>query len=66
MNRDSSAGMTRRQALRQSGTGLGMLGLVGLLGDAGLLGQALAATAADGGTGPRTSRPGPSTSSTST
>ena len=33
--------MTRRQALRQAGTGLGMLGLVGLLGDAGLLGHGI-------------------------
>jgi hypothetical protein len=32
--------MTRRQALRQSGTGLGVLGLVALLSDSGLLGQA--------------------------
>ena len=29
---------TRRQALRQMGTGLGMLGLYGVLGDARLLG----------------------------
>lgn len=43
--------MTRRQALRQAGTGLGMLGLVGLLQDAGLLGQPSAAAArAQGGT----------------
>jgi hypothetical protein len=32
--------LTRRQALRQAGTGLGMLGLVGLLSDAGFLGHA--------------------------
>jgi len=50
MNRDLRFGMTRRQALRQSGTGLGMLGLVGLLGDAGLLGTAPAATTPTGGT----------------
>jgi hypothetical protein len=41
-----AAGMTRRQALSRTGTGLGMLGLVGLLGDAGLLGQAAAGTGA--------------------
>jgi hypothetical protein len=34
--------MTRRQALRQTGTGLGMLGLAALLNDAGLLGIASA------------------------
>src|SRR5262245_31358845 len=38
MNRQSPITMTRRQALRQAGTGLGLLGLVGLLQDAGLLG----------------------------
>jgi hypothetical protein len=37
--------MTRRQALRRTGTGLGMPGLVGLLNDAGVLGSASAATA---------------------
>src|SRR5437763_802857 len=35
--------LTRRDMLRQSGTGLGMLGLAGLLADAGLLGTAHAA-----------------------
>ena len=35
-------GMTRRQALCQAGTGLGMLGLFGLLGDTGYLGKAAA------------------------
>ena len=44
MTPDAAMESTRRQALRQAGTGLGMLGLVGLLGDAGLLGQALAAS----------------------
>ena len=69
-----SAAMTRRQALCQAGTGLGMLGLVGLLGDAGLLGQAprrgrrpaAPSRRTRWRPGPRTSRPGPSTSSTST
>src|SRR5262249_1818735 len=44
MNCDFSTGMTRRQALRQSGTGLGMLGLVSLLGAVGILGEVLAPT----------------------
>src|SRR5262245_38962803 len=35
--------LTRREMLRRSGTGLGMLGLAGLLADAGLLGTARAA-----------------------
>lgn len=35
---------TRREMLRRSGTGLGMLGLAGLLADAGLLGTAHAAS----------------------
>ena len=39
MNREFPIAMTRRQALCQAGTGLGMLGLVGLLQDAGLLGD---------------------------
>src|SRR5271165_1092852 len=38
MNRNHASMMTRRQALCQTGTGLGMVGLVGLLHDAGLLG----------------------------
>jgi hypothetical protein len=55
MNRDLSTGITRRQALSQCGTGLGMLGLVGLLGDAGLLGEARAATSPTGGTSAKNS-----------
>ena len=46
MNRELPNAMTRRQALCQAGTGLGMLGLVGLLQDAGLLGRSSAAEAA--------------------
>lgn len=41
--------MTRRQALCQAGTGLGMLGLVGLLQDAGFLRPQAAVAAAAGG-----------------
>ena len=42
-------GTTRREALCQVGTGLGMLGLFGLLGDSGYLGRAAAAAdVADG------------------
>ena len=40
MTRNAVHGISRRQALRQAGTGLGMLGLVGLLSDAGLSGHA--------------------------
>ena len=40
MNHDPFSGTTRREALCQMGTGLGMLGLFGLLGDAGSLGKA--------------------------
>src|SRR5947209_10563768 len=36
--------ITRREMLRRSGTGLGMLGLAGLLADTGLLGTAHAAS----------------------
>jgi hypothetical protein len=50
MTRDVANGISRRQALRQAGTGLGMLGLVGLLNDAGLLGTIKAdSTASTGG-----------------
>ncbi|MFO0890552.1 MAG: DUF1501 domain-containing protein [Isosphaeraceae bacterium] len=42
--------MSRRQALRRAGTGLGMLGLVGLLGDAGFLARAEADTTGAAGT----------------
>src|SRR5208283_3791323 len=45
MNRNHASMMTRRQALRQAGTGLGMVGLVGLLHDAGLLGPVTAEAA---------------------
>ena len=38
MNHDPLRKTTRREALCQAGTGLGMLGLFGLLGDAGYLG----------------------------
>jgi hypothetical protein len=41
--------MTRREALCQAGTGLGMLGLFGLLGDAGYVGTAAAAGDSVGG-----------------
>jgi hypothetical protein len=43
MNRQSPTAMTRRRALCQAGTGLGMLGLVGLLHDADLLGRSAGA-----------------------
>ena len=42
MNHGMPWGMTRRKALCQAGTGLGMLGLCGLLGDSGYLGTAAA------------------------
>src|SRR5262249_56892261 len=45
MNHDPLRATTRREAVCQMGTGLGMLGLFGLLGDAGDLGSA--ATAAE-------------------
>ncbi|WP_250846922.1 DUF1501 domain-containing protein [Aquisphaera insulae] len=37
MDRTTRPGMTRREALRQGGTGLGLLGLIGVLGDSGFL-----------------------------
>ena len=40
MNQGLARGTTRREALCQAGTGLGMLGLFGLLGDSGYLGRA--------------------------
>src|SRR6516165_8056294 len=49
MNGDPVRNMTRREALCQVGTGLGMLGLLGLLGDAGDL--AAEAIGADGSGG---------------
>ena len=39
MNSGTSQRTTRREALCQAGTGLGMLGLFGLLGDSGYLGR---------------------------
>src|SRR5215472_6645827 len=39
MNREHERKTTRREALCQVGTGMGMLGLFGLLGDTGSLGQ---------------------------
>ncbi len=45
----SANGMTRRQALCEVGTGMGIMGLFGLLGDAGYLGTAV--RAADVGPG---------------
>ena len=75
MIRNAAKEISRRQALRQAGTGLGMLRLVGLLGDAGLL-DTLKAESANPTGGvlaknplaprPCISRPGPSISSTST
>ena len=41
-NRGTPRRTTRREALCQAGTGLGMLGLLGLLGDSGYLGKATA------------------------
>ena len=38
--------LSRREMLRRSGTGMGLLGLAGLLGDAGLLGSAAQAAPA--------------------
>jgi hypothetical protein len=49
MRHVNSREMTRRQALCQAGTGLGMLGLVGLLGDAGFLGSAARGAELTGG-----------------
>src|SRR5262245_48412170 len=43
--------LTRREALYQAGTGLGMLGLVGLLREAGLLGSEPSALAVSPSTG---------------
>ena len=43
-NRGAPRRTTRREALCQAGTGLGMLGLLGLLGDSGYLGMAAAGT----------------------
>ncbi len=48
MFRNQTRMMTRRQALHQAGTGLGMIGLVGLLHDAGLLGRVTAEAAIPG------------------
>jgi len=42
MNHDFSRPISRREILKRTGTGFGMLGLVGLLHDAGLLGDATA------------------------
>src|ERR1017187_1457554 len=52
MNHRSSDPMSRREALCQVGTGMGMLGLFGLLGDSGCLGTA--AVAGDSGGGKET------------
>ncbi len=48
MNRNHASMMTRRQALRRAGTGLGMVGLIGLLHDVGLLGPVNAEAAIPG------------------
>src|SRR5438874_5697465 len=53
MNHDCSTGTTRREALCQMGTGLGMLGLFGLLGDAGRLGTVAEGADVVGGRGGR-------------
>ena len=53
-HRYDSGAMTRREALCQAGTGLGMLGLFGLLGDCGYLG-----TAAQGRRSPAAGRRSP-------
>src|SRR5688500_8784382 len=45
----SSLGLSRRELLRRSGIGLGMLGLAGVLADGGLLSNAAAADAEPGG-----------------
>ena len=46
MNQRTTRQTTRREALCQAGTGLGMLGLAGLLGDTGYLGDARGGTGA--------------------
>jgi Protein of unknown function (DUF1501) len=51
MTRDFPDRTTRREALCQIGTGMGMLGLFGLLGDGGLLGGSLQAADTSGGLG---------------
>ncbi len=48
MNGQVPPRMTRRDILREAGTGLGMVGLLGLLGDAGYLGAAANAADAKG------------------
>src|SRR6478752_6120094 len=54
MNDPSFGAISRRKALCQAGTGMGILGLFGLLGDSGYLG----ATAPAGGSGGGTELPG--------
>src|SRR5262245_57153336 len=51
MNHNLPQGTTRREALCQMGTGLGMLGLFGLLGDAGDLGMVAQGGDVGGGRG---------------
>ncbi len=48
MNHDPVRKTTRREALCQVGTGMGMLGLFGLLGDAGYLGAGRTGRRPDG------------------
>ena len=72
MNHDPHRKTTRREALCQVGTGMGMLGLFGLLGDSGYLGKVAEGADVVGGRMPasnrsrrgrRTSPPRPSASS---
>ena len=56
MSHDPGRITTRREALCQVGTGMGMLGLFGLLGDAGYLGSAAQAADTTGGRVPAMSR----------
>ena len=52
MNHDPLGKTTRRQALCQVGTGMGMLGLFGMLGDTGYLGRVAEGADVGGGRPP--------------